>query len=65
MSWQNQLKGDSVSWLLESDTPGVRYLALRDLVKLSANDRLLKTTRRNAHKEGPIAKILSKMEEEG
>ena len=65
MSWQNQLKGDSVSWLLESDTPGVRYLALRDLVKLSANDRLLKTIRRNAHKEGPIAKILSKMEEEG
>ncbi len=32
MTWQNQLKGDSLSWLLESDSPGVRYLALRDLV---------------------------------
>jgi len=32
MSWQNQLKGDSLSWLLESDSPDVRYLALRDLV---------------------------------
>ena len=36
MSWQNQLRGDSVSWLLEFDTPGVRYLALRDVVGLSA-----------------------------
>lgn len=31
MSWQNQLLGDSLAWLLESDSPGVRYLAMRDL----------------------------------
>jgi len=35
MSWQDQLNGDSLSWLLEPDSPGVRYLALRDLVGLS------------------------------
>ncbi len=34
MSWQTQLKGDSVAWLLEKDDPGVRYLALRDLKEL-------------------------------
>jgi len=32
MYWVNQLKGDSLSWLLEEDQPGVRYLALRDLL---------------------------------
>ena len=65
MSWQNQLRGDSVSWLLESDVPGVRYLALRDVVGLSDDDKELKSARKKAHKEGPIAHILSKMNEEG
>jgi hypothetical protein len=65
MSWQDQLRGDSVSWLLESDSPGVRYLALRDVVGLSDEDKELKSARRLAHKEGPIAHILSKMNEEG
>ena len=32
MSWQNQLNGHSLAWLLESEPPGVRYLALRDLL---------------------------------
>ena len=36
MSWQDQLKGDSVAWLLEPESPGVRYLALRDLVECGA-----------------------------
>jgi len=49
MSWQNQLRGDSVSWLLEPDSPGVRYLALRDLMGLSAEDKELKSTRKLAH----------------
>ena len=35
MSWQDQLNGDSLSWLLEPDSPGVCYLALQDLVGLS------------------------------
>lgn len=65
MPWQTRLRGNSVSWLLESDSPGVRYLALRDLVGLSAEDAELKTARRKAHKDGPIAVVLSKMEKEG
>jgi hypothetical protein len=65
MPWRNQLRGDPVSWLLEPDSPGVRYLALRDLVGLSAEDKELKSARRLAHKEGPIAEVLSHMEEAG
>jgi len=65
MTWQNQLRKDSLPWLLKSDNPGVRYLALRDLRDLSPDDHKLKSARRAAHKEGPIAKVLSRMNEEG
>ena len=65
MSWQTQLQGDSIAWLLEKDDPGVRYLALRDLKDLSADDRELRTARRAAHRQGPIAAILDAMEDEG
>ena len=65
MSWQTQLRVDSVSWLLESDSANVRYLAMRDLLDLPTDDKKLKAARKLAHKEGPIAHILSKMQEEG
>jgi hypothetical protein len=65
MSWKDQLRSDSLPWLLESENPGVRYLALRDLLDLPVEDRELKSARKSAHKEGPIAIVLSKMEKEG
>ena len=65
MSWKNQLRNDSLPWLLESENPGVRYLALRDLLDLPPDDKKLKSARKSAHKEGPIAMILSNMEKEG
>jgi hypothetical protein len=65
MTWQTQLRGDSVSWLLKSDSANVRYLAMRDLLDLPPDDKKLKTARKLAHKEGPIPHILSKMNEEG
>jgi hypothetical protein len=65
MSWKNQLRKDSLPWLLESDDPGVRYLALRDLLDFPPDDRRLKSARTAAHKEGPIAAVLSKMDQEG
>jgi len=65
MSWQTQMKGDSVAWLLEKDDPGVRYLALRDLMELSADNRELRAARRVAHQHGPIAAILAEMDEAG
>jgi len=65
MSWKNQLRKDSLPWLLESNNPGVRYLALRDLLDLSPDDRELKSARKAAHTVGPIAEVLSKMNREG
>lgn len=65
MSWQDQLRGDSVSWLLESELPGVRYLALRDLMGLSKEDAELRSARKRAHKDGPIAEVLTHMEKAG
>ena len=65
MSWQNQLNGDSVSWLIKSDSSNVRYLAMRDLLDLPADDKKLKAARKSAHREGEIATVLDQMEEEG
>ena len=65
MSLKNQLRGDSLPWLLEPADPGVRYLALRDLPEPSPAKRQLNLARRAAHKEGPIAEVLAHMQREG
>jgi hypothetical protein len=65
MNWQSQIKADSLSWLLESAEPGVRYLALRDLADCAADDSALAEARLEAHRRGPIATILGNMEPEG
>ena len=54
-----------LSWLLEEENPGVRYLALRDLLKLPSDDLELIQAREKAHREDPIAKILNAMKPEG
>ncbi len=61
MSTQDSL----LNWLLEPESPGVRYLALRDLVGLLPNDLQLFEARQMAHREGLIATILDAMEEAG
>ncbi len=61
--WKKLLKADPTDWLLEPDNPGVRYLALRDII--DAGEKELKAARRKAHREGPIAAILKNMAPEG
>ena len=56
---------DSLSWLLEPQDPGVRYLALRDLLDLPADDAELVAARQAAHLHGPIAIILDEMHPDG
>ena len=65
MSWLDQLNDDPLSWLLEADTPGVRYLALRDLLDCPFGDPELSAARQAAHTQGPIAAILAEMDEAG
>ena len=63
MSWQTQLRGDPLPWLLDTESP-VRYLALRDLLDLPGGTQLA-AARRAAHAAGPIAAILDQMDEAG
>ena len=65
MAWQEQLKGDPISWLLEPDRQGVRYLALRDLLDRPTDDPELSAAREMAYTKGHIATILSKMDKAG
>lgn len=57
------MENKAVDWLLEADAPGIRYLALRDLV--SADTKTLSAARKQAHTEGPIALVLANMQKEG
>jgi hypothetical protein len=61
--WKKALKGDPTDWLLEPDDPGVRYLALRDIVE--SGEKEIKAARTKAHREGPIAQILDNMNPAG
>lgn len=61
--WKKVLKSDPTDWMLEPDDPGVRYLALRDIV--DADEKEIQAARTKAHGEGPIATILDNMNPEG
>ena len=65
MPWQGQLNGDTLSWLLEADSPGVRYLAMRDLLDLPSDDNELNSARELAHRQGPISILLDQMDDSG
>lgn len=56
------LRDDPLPWLLESDEPGPRYLALR-LEK--AAGRRLSAAQGEAHRSGPIAAVLAAMDPAG
>lgn len=60
-----QINESTITWLLEEGNPGVRYLAMRDLLKLPGDDPEFIKAREIAHREGPIAEILNAMHPEG
>jgi hypothetical protein len=65
MEWQSQLKSDPIGWLLETENPGMRYLALRDLLDKPVDDPELISARQIAHTQAEIAEILAQMQPEG
>jgi hypothetical protein len=65
MSWRDEIKGDPLPWLLEPESPGVRYLAMRDLLDFPEDDPQLSAARYEAHQAGPIAAILAQMDDAG
>jgi len=60
---ESSKKEDPVEWLLEPNDIGVKYLAMRDLVKTEAKE--LRAAREKAHDQGQIADVLEKMHKEG
>ncbi|HEY97473.1 MAG TPA: nitrogen fixation protein NifH [Dehalococcoidia bacterium] len=52
-----------LEWLLEQGDIGVRYLAMRDLLKSPPGELL--EAKKSAHADGPIATVLGKMHPEG
>ncbi len=59
------LKSDPTDWLLEETEPGVRYLALRDLLDIPRDEPELMEARKLAHSAGPIATVLGNRLPEG
>jgi hypothetical protein len=59
----NRTGKNSIEWLLEPGDIGVQYLAMRDLVE--TDEKELIVAREKAHTQGPIARVLAKIEKEG
>jgi hypothetical protein len=64
ISWPDSYHS-TLTWLLDPASPGVYYLALRDLLSLSDFDAELQSAQSTAHKSGPIAIILDHMHPDG
>ena len=60
---ESRAERNPVQWLLEPDDIGVKYLAMRDLVKNDTKE--LMVVKKKAHTEGPIALVLANMNKEG
>jgi hypothetical protein len=65
MASQDPLTNEVLDWLLETNNPGIRYLALRDLLNRGPDDRDLSAARADAHAKGPMAAVLAEMAEDG
>ena len=65
MFGENHIREKTLSWLLEDHHPGVRYLALRNLVGFEESHPDLRAAQARAHQEGPIADILDAMQAAG
>lgn len=65
MNWKEQLKGDSIRWLVENADPGVRYLARRDLLDTPGPAGEFLAARGEAHGRGPIAAVMAEMHPDG
>jgi hypothetical protein len=65
--WTDTLRGDPLPWLLEPDAanPGVRALALRELLDLPDDDPEVRAAQAAAMASGPVAAILDAQSPDG
>ena len=59
------MKEELLTWLLEAETPTIRYLTLVDLMGLPEEDRRVQEARRAIMREGPVPAILAEQTEAG
>ncbi len=65
ISWISRLNGDPLPWLLDEETPAVRYLALRQLLDQPEGAPQVRQARAAAMRTDPIAAILAAQQPEG
>jgi hypothetical protein len=65
MEWMKVVNGDPLSWLLEPEDIGVRYLTMRDLLDMGESDAEFRHAREEAYRSGPIRMILDAAAPEG
>lgn len=65
--WRNQLLGDPIPWLLESDQaqPAIRYFTLRDILGGKEEDKEVLQAKKAIMLTGPVTKILAEQQSEG
>jgi hypothetical protein len=59
------MREQPLSWLLEAETPTIRYLALRDLMELPEEDARVQQARQSIKRQGPVPAILAEQTEAG
>jgi hypothetical protein len=59
------MREETLSWLLEAETPTVRYLALARLMGLSEADPRVQEARQAIMREGPVPAILAEQTQKG
>jgi hypothetical protein len=64
-NWKAQLKADPTDWLLEEDTPSVRYFALTGLLDKPQTDPEVTEAKKAIMTEGVVPKILAKQNSDG
>jgi hypothetical protein len=65
MAVQKSLKDETITWLLKSETPGVRYLTLKELFRLPEDDPEVLAAGTEAYRVGPLRAYLEAIEAEG
>jgi hypothetical protein len=66
-NWKDILRGDSIPWLLETDTsqPAVRYFTMHNIMDYPEDDKDVKKEKSAIMNTGPVPVILASQEQEG
>ena len=59
------MKEETLSWLLEAETPTISYLDMDDLLGLNEEEGRVKEARMEIMREGTVPAILAEKTEEG